>query len=104
ELRRNEHQWEAYEARGHCIVLAGPGSGKTKLLTIKMARILAEDVRPPRAVACVTYSTECVRELRRRLAKLGIDESREFSVGTLHGFCLQHVLLPHGRVLGLHLP
>lgn len=104
DLRRNKNQWEAYEAGGHCVVLAGPGSGKTKLLTVKMARILAEDVRAPRAVACVTYSTECVRELRRRLVKLGIDESRQLSVGTLHGFCLQHVLLPHGRALGLQLP
>lgn len=103
-LRRNKNQWAAYEADGHCVVLAGPGSGKTKLLTLKMARILAEDVRAPRAAACVTYSTECVRELRRRLTTLGIDESRRLSLGTVHGFCLQHVLLPHGRSLALQLP
>jgi DNA helicase-2/ATP-dependent DNA helicase PcrA len=38
------------------VVLAGPGSGKTKTLTIKMARILAEDVQEPRGVACITYN------------------------------------------------
>ena len=45
DLRRNDSQWAAYESRGHCVVLAGPGSGKTKVLTTKMARMLAEDVR-----------------------------------------------------------
>ncbi|MGO7423795.1 UvrD-helicase domain-containing protein, partial [Rhizobium ruizarguesonis] len=35
ELRPNAAQWQAYESTGHCVVLAGPGSGKTKTLTIK---------------------------------------------------------------------
>ena len=48
ELRGNAGQWAAYNAAGHCVVMAGPGSGKTKTLTIKMARILAEDVEEPR--------------------------------------------------------
>ncbi len=104
DLRANKPQWDAYEAAGHCVVLAGPGSGKTKLLTVKMARIVAEDTRPPRGVACVTYSTECVRELRRRLGKLGLDESRSLSVGTLHGFCLKHVLLPYAHLASFALP
>ena len=69
-----------------------------------MARVVTEDVRPPRGVACVTYSTECVRELRRRLNKLGLRESRGLSLGTLHGFCLQHVLLPYGRLAGVPMP
>jgi hypothetical protein len=33
ELRRNAGQWAAYESRGHSVILAGPGSGKTKVLT-----------------------------------------------------------------------
>ena len=44
ELRKNKEQWTAYNSTGHCIVLAGPGSGKTKVLTTKVARMLAEDV------------------------------------------------------------
>ena len=104
ELRPNKNQWDAYEASGNCVVLAGPGSGKTKLLTTKLARVVTEEVRPPRGVACVTYSTECVRELRRRLTMLGIHESRNLSIGTLHGFCLQHVLLPYAGLAGLELP
>src|ERR1019366_1597642 len=90
ELRPNKGQWAAYEARGNAVILAGPGSGKTKVLTIKMARLLAEDVRAPRGVACVTYSNECARELQRRLTKLGVTLSAAVFVGTLHGFCLRH--------------
>lgn len=66
ELRQNPEQWKAYESKGHCVILAGPGSGKTKVLTVKMARTLAEDVDTPRGIACLTFNTECVRELARK--------------------------------------
>ena len=51
DLRANPGQWAAYESDGHCVVLAGPGSGKTKTLTVKLARFLSEDVEEPRGVA-----------------------------------------------------
>jgi DNA helicase-2/ATP-dependent DNA helicase PcrA len=104
ELRKNKEQWAAYQSRGHCVVLAGPGSGKTKVLTIKLARLIAEEVAPPRGVACLTYNTECVRELTRRLAKLGIRNNRNVFVGTVHSFCLKAVVLPYARMGGLGLP
>src|SRR5262245_33052996 len=72
KLRLNKSQWDAYDSRGHTVVLAGPGSGKTKTLVTKVARMLHEDVREPRGVACVTFSNECARELERRLADLGV--------------------------------
>ncbi|MBA8735811.1 ATP-dependent helicase [Chromobacterium violaceum] len=104
ELRDNQGQWEAYESTGHCVVLAGPGSGKTKTLTMKLARLLAEDVRAPRGVACITYSQECSRELVRRLGTLGIEESTRLFIGTVHGFCLRHLLTPYARLANLGLP
>jgi hypothetical protein len=58
-LKKNKGQWAAYESQGNCVILAGPGSGKTKTLTIKMARLLSEDVRPPRGIACITYNNQC---------------------------------------------
>jgi DNA helicase II / ATP-dependent DNA helicase PcrA len=104
ELRRNREQWKAYESNGHCVVLAGPGSGKTKVLTVKLARLVAEDVAPPRGVACLTYNNECVKELNRRLARLGIRNTRTVFVGTVHSFCLKAVLLPFAYMGGLVLP
>jgi len=85
-------------------MLAGPGSGKTKTLTVKVARMLAEDVRPPRGLACITYNTECARELRWRLDQLGVQESRNVFIGTIHSFCLKHVVLPYAKLAGVQLP
>jgi len=103
-LRKNKGQWKAYESKGNCVILAGPGSGKTKTLTIKMARMLAEDVRPPRGIACITYNNQCARELRRRLGELGVEDGRRAAIGTLHSFCLQHIVRPYARLAGIAIP
>ena len=104
ELRGNAGQWAAYNAAGHCVVMAGPGSGKTKTLTIKMARILAEDVAKPRGVACITYNNECARELEYRLDALGVQRHNRVFVGTVHSFALTQVVLPYARAAQLGLP
>ncbi len=104
ELRRNSEQWKVYESQGHCVVLAGPGSGKTKVLTVKLARLLAEDIAPPRGIACLTYNNECARELVRRLARLGVRSARNVFIGTVHSFCLKAVVLPYAHLCGLALP
>ena len=104
DLVGNPGQQAAYDSRGHCVVLAGPGSGKTKTLVLKLARILAEDVRAPRGVACITYSQECSRELTRRLEALGLRDASNLFVGTVHGFCLRHMLMPYARLAGLDVP
>lgn len=103
-LRKNKGQWKAYESQGNCVILAGPGSGKTKTLTIKMARLLAEDVMPPRGIACITYNNQCARELKRRFAALGVEDGKRAAIGTLHSFCLQHIVLPYARLAGISLP
>lgn len=103
-LRTNAGQWAAYESRGHCVVLAGPGSGKTKTLTIKMARLLAEDVTEPRGVACITFNNECARELENRLSDLGVEPGRRIFIGTVHSFSLTQIILPYARAARLGLP
>ena len=104
ELRQNQGQWDAYESKGHCVVLAGPGSGKTKTLTIKLARMLAEDVEEPRGVACITYNNECARELEDRLEKLGIEPSGRVFIGTVHSFSLTQIILPYAKAAQMGLP
>lgn len=104
DLAGNPGQQAAYDSEGHCILLAGPGSGKTKTLVLKLARMLAEDVRAPQGVACITYSVECARELTRRLERLGVREAPNLFVGTVHGFCLRHVLMPYAHLTGIELP
>ncbi len=104
DLRRNTGQWAAYESQGHCVVMAGPGSGKTKTLVVKLARFLAEDVEEPRGVACITYNNECARELETRLASLGIEPSKRVFIGTVHSFSLTQIILPYAKTAGLGLP
>ncbi|ASR10754.1 DNA helicase UvrD (plasmid) [Rhizobium leguminosarum bv. viciae] len=104
ELRPNPAQWQAYESVGHCVVLAGPGSGKTKTMTIKLARILDEDVKAPRGVACITYNNECARELEDRLAALGVEPGKRVFIGTVHSFSLTQILIPYADSLGVGLP
>lgn len=103
-MRPNDKQWQAYESAGHCILLAGPGSGKTKTLTVKLARMLSEDVEEPRGVACITYNNECARELETRLDALGITPGGRVFIGTVHSFSLTQILLPYAKVAGLGLP
>ncbi|RUE61517.1 UvrD-helicase domain-containing protein [Pseudomonas aeruginosa] len=103
DLRGNEDQWNAYESSGNCVILAGPGSGKTKTITIKIARLLAETVRPPQRIACITYSNACVGELRARLNKLGVDDGHRIVISTVHSFCLTELVLPYAAMANLGL-
>ncbi|TIV60515.1 MAG: ATP-dependent helicase [Mesorhizobium sp.] len=104
ELRNNPGQWEAYNSTGHCVVLAGPGSGKTKTLTTKLARMLAEDIEEPRGLACLTYNNECARELETRLDNLGVELGRRAFIGTVHSFSLTQILMPYAKIADLGLP
>jgi ATP-dependent DNA helicase Rep/DNA helicase-2/ATP-dependent DNA helicase PcrA len=104
ELQRNKEQWRAYESKGNCVVLAGPGSGKTKVLTVKIARLLHEEVPEPRGLACITYSNACVGELLARLRKLGVADDKRLSVSTVHSFCLGELVSPYARLAGVACP
>jgi superfamily I DNA/RNA helicase len=104
ELRGNAGQWRVYESDGNCVVQAGPGGGKTKTITIKIARLLSETVRRPRRLACITYSNACVGELRARLKKLGVAEDDRLLLSTVHSFCLTELVLPYAHLGGLEVP
>ena len=104
ELRGNAEQWRAYESEGNCVVLAGPGAGKTKTITIKIARLLSEVVRPPRQLACITYSNACVGELLTRLRKLGVGDDDRLLLSTVHSFCLTELVLPYAQIAGIKVP
>jgi DNA helicase-2/ATP-dependent DNA helicase PcrA len=104
DLDANAEQAAAVQERGHCVVLAGPGSGKTKTLTTAMARSLEEEVVDPRGVACITYNNECAIELETRLAGFGVASGDRAFIGTVHSFALTQVILPYARCLPGLLP
>ncbi len=94
----NSNQTEALDFDGHCVVLAGPGSGKTRVLVAKVARSLTQGTKGPRGVACITYNNEAVREVRNRLGDIGFSSDRRLFIGTVHSFCLECVVTPFGRL------
>lgn len=104
ELEKNKEQFEAVHCKTHCVVLAGPGSGKTKTLTTAIARTLKEEVIAPRAIACITYNNECAIELETRLSKLGVDTTGTNFIGTVHSFALTQIIMPYSRCVESNIP
>jgi DNA helicase II / ATP-dependent DNA helicase PcrA len=101
ELRTNPRQWEAFSTEGNCVVLAPPGSGKTKLLTTRMAHDLLTTIPLPHGAACITLTNAAADELRRRVDRLGVPPRSTLFVGTVHSFALRQVLIPFAAMLGL---
>mgnify|MGYP004618672965 FL=1 len=94
EISEDDMQLAAYKAVNNTVVIAGPGSGKTTVLTLKVMQLLAEVIYPPRGLACLTYSTEAVREFKSRLVKLGLEKRKNVFLGTVHSFCLSEIITP----------
>lgn len=98
--RLNPEQRDAVEHHNSTVVLAGPGSGKTDTIVLKVANLLHNEVMPPRGVACITFSNDAVREFSIRLRQLGIHQSRCLFLGTVHSFCLNRILRPFAGIVG----
>lgn len=83
---------------GPILVVAGPGSGKTRVLTERIRRLLSIEGGHFRVLA-LTFTNKAADEMKQRLADLGEDRERAF-IGTLHGFCLD-VLQERGKAVGV---
>jgi DNA helicase II / ATP-dependent DNA helicase PcrA len=103
-FQRNAGQLAAFQSEGNCVVLAGPGSGKTRVLAAKVVSLVNESEGSDGGVCCITYSNECRIELQRRLSALGLRNNPRLFVGTVHGYCLRHIILPFADNVGLNLP
>jgi DNA helicase-2/ATP-dependent DNA helicase PcrA len=79
------------------LVLAGPGSGKTRVVTHRIAHLIAEGMRPEEIVA-LTFTNKAADEMRRRVADLVGPQPVE--MGTFHRFAAR-LLRRHARLVGL---
>lgn len=98
----NEPQCAAVTAAdGPLLILAGPGSGKTRVLTHRIAWVLSEQQQPPWQMLAVTFTNKAAREMRERLERmLGQTAAAEMSIGTFHATCAR-VLRRESEAAGL---
>lgn len=97
----NAAQREAVSAPpGHYLVLAGAGSGKTRVLTHRIAWLVEVERVPPWAILAVTFTNKAAGEMRGRLESLLPDGTRGLSVGTFHGIA-HRLLRRHWREANL---
>ena len=85
----NKEQKEAVDAvEGPVLVIAGPGTGKTHILTLRIANILKKTEATPANILALTFTESAARTIRERLGRLiGEQTAREVNVFTFHSFC-----------------
>ena len=86
----NDKQKEAVEkTEGPLLILAGPGSGKTKVITYKIAYLLDEKKCMPQEILAITFTNKAAKEMKERLEKLIDFNVKNMQISTFHSFGLK---------------
>lgn len=98
-------QQAVQHTEGPVLILAGAGSGKTRVLTYRVAYLIAEKKVPPENILVMTFTNKAAEEMKNRIVNLlshnpSATTHNLPTMGTFHSFCAK-VLRKEGRVLGL---
>ncbi|KAA1281668.1 MAG: AAA family ATPase, partial [SAR202 cluster bacterium] len=97
----NPAQRESVESvDGPVLIVAGPGSGKTRVITNRIAHLVLNKKVSPYNIGAVTFTNKASREMKDRLLPLLGNEAKILTVGTFHSFCSM-ILRRSGEYLGL---
>jgi len=81
---------------GPLLVVAGPGSGKTEILSMRVAQILRQTQAMPSNILCLTFTDSASQNMRERLSRLIGDRAYQVSIHTFHNFCTD-IIRRHGE-------
>src|SRR4030043_45965 len=97
----NPAQRGAVEAiNGPVLILAGPGSGKTRVITHRVAYLIKVCGVNPRQIMAVTFTNKAAREMEERLNRLVSASVKDLTLGTFHAICA-HILRLDGKAVGV---
>jgi len=86
----NDKQYEAViNTDGPCLVIAGAGSGKTKVLTHKIAYLMQEKDIKPWNILAITFTNKAANEMKERVEALVGDDAKDMWIGTFHSICVK---------------
>jgi DNA helicase II / ATP-dependent DNA helicase PcrA len=94
-VKLTEEQDKAVNCADNLMLIACPGSGKTRVIISKLSRTIDEVRGTPRAIACITYTNTAVHEIEARLRHhIQPGDDAHFGICTIHSFCLNHIFRP----------
>ncbi len=86
----NDRQKEAVmTTEGPCLVIAGAGSGKTKVLTHKIAYLISEKYVKPWNIIAITFTNKAANEMKERISNIIGDAANDLWMGTFHSICVK---------------
>ena len=97
----NTNQRQAVEhTKGPVLVVAGPGSGKTRVITARIANLIINNKVHPYQIAALTFTNKAAKEMKHRIESIIPNPDNSMFVGTFHSFCAL-VLRRDGDKIGL---
>lgn len=94
----NPLQQAAIDEEQNALVIACPGSGKTRVLTLKIVKELEKLKKRTDRIAALTFTNRAADEIDKRVHEMGVGTSKLWT-GTIHSFCLQWIIKPYGVYL-----